>query len=137
MREPIITRDVPEGVWVLVEDYEIRIRWGVLLIRRGFRFDMASVPRIFWRIIAPHELGLAAPLVHDYFYQCRGRFTPVGERAVQLTRSQVDQVFYEMMTDEGVGWRRKPGYFGVRVGGWLPWWRAASRVEALRPAGVR
>lgn len=54
-------------------------------IPSGFVTDLASVPRVFWRIIAPHELGVESPLIHDWLLE-HG-----AEHGV--TRVEADDVF--------------------------------------------
>lgn len=41
-----------------------------------FRFDLASLPREAWPLIAPFELSIAAPLLRDYLYRSGG--APAG-----------------------------------------------------------
>ena len=80
----------------------------------GFEFDLASIPRLLWPLIAPFELSIGAPLLHDYLYVNRG----LG----QFTRKQVDKMFRKVMKDEGIwAWRRWPAYAAVRLLGFLAW----------------
>jgi hypothetical protein len=79
--------------------------WSV--IPKGFRSDLASIPRCLWWLIAPFELSIQAPLLHDYLYK-RGR----------LRRRVVDRVFLGLMESEGVPrWRRNAAYLAVRLFG--------------------
>lgn len=119
MESPSITYDVEMGKWVCTEDYPIRVtnRLGIyldLLIPDGYITDLASIPRLLWRIIAPFELSIAAPLVHDFLYQNGGCRT--------FTRSDVDLIFLWIMEKEGVvWWRRNLAYPAVRVFGGSHW----------------
>lgn len=86
-------------------------------IQPGYRFDLASVPRGMWWLIAPFELSTLAPLIHDYLYEHKGR-----SQLCRLTRRQVDRVFLRIMRHEGVGrTRRTLAYLAVRAFGWIYW----------------
>ena len=71
-----LTFDVARGLWRLEERVVVFIELldEYLLIEEGFEFDLASVPRAAWSIIAPFELGQVAPLVHDHLYKMRGAY---------------------------------------------------------------
>ncbi len=101
-------------------------------VHRGFRTDLASVPRwipIAWALAG--GTGNAAAVLHDYLYR-HGLFTGQVEN-----RAEADAVFLEAMEVTGVPiWRRRLMYLGVRVGGrssfnkrvnfrhvWAPWKR--------------
>lgn len=84
-----------------------------ITIPAGFRFDLASVPRPLWSIVAPFELSIAAPLIHDWLYQG-------GDR--RYSRLQADRIFREIMEREGiVWWRREAAYLAVRRYGAEHW----------------
>jgi hypothetical protein len=85
-------------------------------IHEGFEFDLASIPRALWWLIAPFDLSIVAPLVHDWLYRNGG-----GGR---YTRQGADDVFLRIMVLEGVpGWRRISAWRIVRLfGGGL--WRS-------------
>jgi hypothetical protein len=46
--------------------------FGMIQIPAGFVFDLASVPRVLWWLIAPFELSIVAPLIHDWLYRVEG-----------------------------------------------------------------
>lgn len=82
-------------------------------VAAGFRFDLASIPRPLWSLIAPFELSIAAPLVHDWIYRGNDR---------RYTRAQADRIFRELMKREGISWwRREPAYAAVRAFGGKAW----------------
>lgn len=128
----LLSRDEVKGVWCLADDFEIETSKGTLSMPGGFEFDLASIPRAFWWLLAPFELSVAAPLVHDYLYSNAGKAT-VGSSSetgnqecsrVKLTRADVDLLFLELMKYENVPWwRRLPAYAAVRVFGELAWAR--------------
>ena len=56
--------------WKLIEDWEHRLPDQTrIVIPKGFQFDGASIPRIFWGILAPTGLLLIPGLVHDFAYR--------------------------------------------------------------------
>lgn len=125
MRTIIDTIQTGEREWELQQpvrwnDWRGRLRVD---IPPGYRFDLASVPRGLWWLIAPFELSTLAPLVHDYLFEMRGR-TPKQK----LSRRQVDRVFLRAMRHEGIPyWRRTLAYLGVRIGGWVRWYFKRGR----------
>lgn len=82
-----------------------------------YRFDLASVPRGFWWLIAPFELSTLAPLIHDWLYEHKGRV-----RVRRVTRRESDRIFLRIMRHEGIGrTRRTLAYMAVRAFGWIYW----------------
>lgn len=107
----------------LVREYRIVERGVCIEIPEGFVFDAASVPRIVWSAISPTELGVVAPLVHDWLYRTGGQYGA-------LSRSQADQIFLDHMKAEGVSaWRRWAAYAAVRIGGGGSWRDDASQTS--------
>jgi len=88
---------------------------GVITIPKGYRTDLASVPRIpgiYWRVGGKAVLP---SIVHDWLYEC-------GDP--DLTRKSADKVFLEAMRNEDdPRWptTRWAMYMGVRMGGWNAW----------------
>lgn len=118
----VVTYYVDEDYWALVEDYHLPCAGFNLRIPAGYQFDLASVPRFFWRVIAPFELSLIAPLVHDFLYQYKGH-PPEGsvDPGRTFTRKEADQLFLELMRREGVvRWRQAMAYAAVRTFGSFP-----------------
>ena len=68
---PIIRPDrTKEFAWYLDEDVEVSLSWGdKLTIKKGYRFDGHSVPRILWTFFPPFGLDIYAALVHDFIYE--------------------------------------------------------------------
>ena len=69
---PIISYIEEEKLWRLEEGYSYDHAGHQVTVPAGYKFDLASVPRLFWFLIAPFELSIAAPLIHDYLYDHRG-----------------------------------------------------------------
>ncbi len=94
-----------------------------LIVPTDYKFDLASIPRLVWWLIAPFELSILAPLLHDYLYEHKGRL-PDGsiDPVREYTRRDADFLFLQAMRHEGVGrWRRTLAYLAVRRFGWIYW----------------
>jgi hypothetical protein len=101
-----------------------------ITIAAPFEFDLATIPRIFWPLIAPFELSIVAPLAHDFLYLNKGDPPPpalVPPRT--YTRADADALFRRLMRAEGIpAWRRVLAYAAVRVFG-APAWGTAIGVR--------
>jgi hypothetical protein len=118
--------DVPTGMWRLKETYLYEGAGFGFAVPAGFLFDLASIPRSAWWAIAPFELSIVAPLLHDYLYRSRGRPAWIlanGKR--EVTRKEADTIFSDVMLRTGVpAWRRTAAFQAVRLFGWRFWGRA-------------
>jgi hypothetical protein len=126
LRPVVVTYYADRDSWELVDDYVLECADFRITVPSGYSFDLASVPRFFWRVIAPFELSLVAPLIHDFIYEYKGSLPPGSLRladhaldeSMQFTRKQADALFLELMQREGVKpWRRKLAYWAVRLFG--------------------
>lgn len=120
---PVVTYLVAEGKWRLEADYEYRDDATAITVPAGLLFDLSSVPRVFWPLIGPFELSIAAPLLHDFLYRHGGRL-PDGSVSPPrtYTRAEVDRMFLTIMEAEAVPfWRRVPAYLAVRAFGRSAW----------------
>ena len=113
MEFPLVTY-IGNDQWRLERDFQ----HGDIKIPAGFEFDLASIPRPLWNVGAPFELSLTAPLIHDYLYR-HGGWLRNGR---WYTRKETDDLFNEIMKDEGVAaWRRVVAYRAVRLFGGSSW----------------
>ncbi len=115
--------------WRLETDYLYDDGDHRITVPAGFEFDLSSVPRAFWSLIAPFELSIVAPLVHDFLYKYGGEPPPGSVQPRRsYTRRDVDDMFRSIMEKEGVApWRRRLAYWAVRTfGQWA--WRADGPV---------
>jgi hypothetical protein len=122
LHAPLLTY-TGHGQWRLGSAYTYRDGETTITIPAGFVFDLSSVPRPFWSLIAPFELSIVAPLLHDVLYRHGGNL-PAGwvspPRA--YTRAEVDRMFRRIMEAEEVSpWRRVLAYWAVRVFGRSAW----------------
>jgi hypothetical protein len=92
----------------LADDLYIKSSLTMFIIPKGFKTDLASIPRPLWWFIAPTDWGILVPaIMHDYFY-----------RDATLPREMADFLFKEKMKDFGMGFiKRNLAYFAVRLFG--------------------
>jgi len=120
---PVVTYLVGKRTWLLEQAYAYRDGRTRIVVPAGFEFDLASVPRPLWVLIAPFELSIAAPLLHDFLYRYRGR-PPAGSVVPprEYSRAETDRLFERVMEQEGVpAWRRWLAYRSVRLLAWSDW----------------
>lgn len=64
--------------WIFsIRKWELMMDWTYnlpedkpkIIIKKGFIFDGASIPRIFWAILSPTGLLLIPGLIHDFAYK--------------------------------------------------------------------
>ena len=110
-KAPSVTYDVKKGMWVVTQDYRPEPPVRLPMIPQGFRTDLASVPRFFWRFLAPFELSIEAPLVHDFLY-----------RRHLFPRWYADSLLYDLAVKAGVPkWKARIAWLAVRWFGWFAW----------------
>ncbi|MGB3639292.1 MAG: DUF1353 domain-containing protein [Rivularia sp. (in: cyanobacteria)] len=132
-----------ENIWTLEEEYHYfdDIKDAKIIINKGFKFDLSSIPRIFWRIVGIHELSLEAPLIHDFMYMSKGGkrkchnnkkiLGTIEPQDIFYSRKEADDLFLKMMEEAGVSkWRRLFGYVGVWLGGRL-YWKSEKHHEQI------
>lgn len=120
---PLVFYSPSERTWRLAQDFRRTIDGRDWFIAAPFDFDLASVPRVLWGVVASHELGVLAPLCHDFLYR-NGGCPPDGciSPAHAYTRREADALFLEQMKEDGVSWiRRTVAYRAVRMFGGSSW----------------
>lgn len=109
---------------ILVQDFFFWHEEKLEMVPKGFVTDLASIPRIFWNITNPMELGDTAPIKHDWRYRNK-----LG------TRKHADDEFLADMTmDKIPAWRRYPAYWMVRLRGGSRWGKEKVVIEELEGA---
>ena len=137
IRYPGIRYNEQKQIWILTETYTYRSEDFQIIIKEGFEFDLASVPRPFWWAISPFDLSITAPLIHDFLYIHRGK-PPQGavDPYRTFTRLEADRLFDRIMEQENVAaWRRASAYRAVRLFGGLgnlEWSTEAHKLIAVR-----
>lgn len=120
------------GNWVLAEDCAYTTNDHITLTaKRGFQTDLASIPRLFWPLVASFELSLIAPLFHDLIYRSMGKVAlpdgTVQPEHIVFTRSEADEIFLELMTRAKIPfWRRNVAYLAVDFFGKSAWRKSAA-----------
>jgi len=115
------------GSWVLAEDCVYATNDGpVITAKRGFKTDLASIPRFLWFLLAPFELTLAGPIFHDLIYRLAGSIAPPDGEVVPsekvFTKDEADDIFLELMTREKISYGiRNAAYIAVRLFGKSSW----------------
>ena len=97
-------------------------------IPKGLIVDGCSIPRLVWRSVG-HPLMprfWVAMNVHDFHY---GN-TELSEFESNLTRKQVDLLFYDLLRSEGVSKvKASVMYRGVRMGGWTSFRKKSNQYH--------
>ncbi len=80
-----------------------------VIIPKGFVTDLASIPKVFWPVLAPQYASFVYPaILHDFLYRC-----PNG-----ITRAYADGVLYSALKSEGVSYYTSMKFWlGVRFFG--------------------
>ena len=118
VRQPAAGQD-----YEVVEDYTYAADGYSITAPRGFVYDRASIPRVFWAVIDKDDLSNVPPLFHDLLYRHGGR---LEQKLVMpyrtFERADVDDLFYELMLRTGVkSWRAKLAYQAVRKFAGFAW----------------
>ena len=121
-----------EGVGVNLTTNDVGMEDSKLTVRTGFVTDLASVPRLLWRVLAPWDVARAA-IIHDLLYltirQYRHRMkqeigdgVTLGEDKALIKRAKKasDKVFLCAMNDAEPSvpsWKRYAAYYAVAAFG--------------------
>jgi hypothetical protein len=129
---------ISPNLYKLEQDYSIDIRISdkiyTFVIKKGFLYDGASVPRIVWTLTGLTKDGLlrAGALVHDAIYFPEGNLT-VNSKDIEvyykgvrvnlnLSRKQADIIFKKILEKCKVSKRKVfIVYHSVRIGGIIFW----------------
>jgi hypothetical protein len=88
--------------WTLVSPFIFTVDGVEYVVPVGFYTDFASVPKIFWNLISPYDLGYG-PIPHDFGY-----FTGIE------SKEYWDNVFNACMEKDQVrDWKRIVAYIAV------------------------
>lgn len=134
-----------EELWELNRQYDYidqQKQWKII-IEENSKYDLSSIPRLFWKIVSPFELSNEAPLIHDYLYVTEGgrrkdpkhrlkgkiesieTISPANSDQNELyyTRKEADLLFREIMKQAQVKpWRIFLGFWTVYiVNSWRKW----------------
>ncbi|HEY0349425.1 MAG TPA: DUF1353 domain-containing protein [Pyrinomonadaceae bacterium] len=116
--------------YVVVEDYAYHADAGYdITVLKDFKYDRASIPRIFWAIIDKDDLSNVAPVFHDLLYRHGGVLPPdevplegTVSPSREFVRADVDKLFRELAKKCGVSsWRAQLAYEAVSKFGGPSW----------------
>ncbi len=96
-------------VYHVCHDIHIMIDKKKYTVAKGFKTDLASIPRPIWSIMSPAHSSLMRPaIVHDWFYK----------QTCEFDRAQTDLIFYHMLKNDGISDARASlMYYAVRLFG--------------------
>lgn len=107
----------------LCSDLIIKVYNQYHAIPRGFKTDLASIPRLMRPIYSPAEYDSIAPsVVHDWHYCC----------VKEVSRANADGIFYQGLRLQGMGMYKAFAYWvGVRSMGWLYYKHGTDMIEHI------
>ena len=111
--EELSVKKVGKQTYILLEDIVVESLGYQIKLLKGFDFDAASIPQIFWSIIgSPFTGNYTTPAaIHDGLY--------AGEI---LDRKVCDDIFLDLMKQYKVSYlRRYTMYLAVRLAGGKVW----------------
>ena len=101
------------GKRLLLENIAVTVDNKLITAKAGFKFDGASIPKVFWSIIgSPYTGNYQVPaLIHDLLYSTE-----------YFDRKTCDEIFLKLMEMYGVNClKRYTMYWAVRAGGGFVW----------------
>ena len=97
-------------LWYVLEDFYYRD----LKIFKGYKTDLASIPRILWNIFPPFGEYTTPAVIHDFMYDY--------PELHNYTKKEADKIFYENCILYGTKkWKAKLFYRGVMLFGKGDW----------------
>lgn len=138
---------ISDDLYRLEEDYTFELFKDNCLYRitilKGFTYDGASVPRIFWTLsgLRPDGLIRAAALIHDLFYVYKGvldescKYVKVysivngeeKESSIKLTRRESDILLsQDMLNFNMTKLQASTAFIAVQAWGWTKWRKERS-----------
>jgi len=120
---PLNVEKIGEREWILKKEFEYHVgcypSCEIIVVNVNFHTDMASIPKIFWKILPPDGKYGKAAVIHDYCY-----------RTACYGRKRSDEIFLEGMKVLKVKkWKYTSMYYAVRLFGWWGWYKNKRRRE--------
>jgi len=83
--------------WKVLEDWTCDFlgRGFTYIIPKGFIFDGASIPRLFWNILNPTGYLFIAGLLHDFVYKYRFLYTYSSIESLDGGQRRIIREFYD------------------------------------------
>ena len=109
---------VDENVFILFEDVAVESLGYSIIIKKGFDFDGASIPKWLWSIYGSPLNGnyVVASLIHDGLYASQ-----------KVSKRISDKIFLDIMKQSNVGYvKRTSMYLAVTLFGSKDWKEASK-----------
>lgn len=124
--------------WMLINDFIYRSKKYnlVFMVPAPFKFDFASVPRIFWWFLDPVGLLLIGSIFHDFAYRYGGILVRQNNESkwsfVELSRFESDDLFKEITEEvNGMFIMAHIAKYAVNIGGWIPYIKARKENKKV------
>ena len=113
--------------WEVVEDYFFWFKGHHFFIPKGFVFDGASIPRVFWSVLSPTGLLLIPGLFHDYGYRWNYLWEMLPDGPAKYMpgagKGFWDKLFLQIGEQvNGVHFANGVAWLALKVGGWGAWY---------------
>lgn len=102
MIETVMITQNKQNEWETALHAEFIFKKHIIQIPKGYKFDMATIPRMFWPFVGKHELKINGPLVHDFLYENKGIILDMDNTTVTYTRKEADLQFLKEMKEDHV-----------------------------------
>lgn len=102
-----------ENSWKLLEDFSLATDKYEVIVKKGFDFDGASIPKILWSVVGSPMEGNYVPgaVIHDGLYASQ-----------KVSKEVADTIFLDIMKQSNVGYvKRTSMYLAVKVFGGKDW----------------
>lgn len=109
MSKRLVLSPCKGGLWELEYKYTRKYKDMIIEVPKGFKTDLASIPRFLWSFLPPFGNYTTAAVVHD-------KLCVYDVYDGYMKRSVADDIFLNMMLEDGV----KPKlaylmYFAIRI----------------------
>ena len=97
------------------------LRTGKIVIEKGFKTDLSSIPEVWWSVQKPFGDFILAPIVHDWMYRTKYRKEELGTYGARLHADKM--MLYISKKTNSMKWHNKldnhARYWAVRAFGWI------------------
>jgi len=129
--------------WQLVQNWHFKLKNDAeiveIVLPKDFRFDGASIPRIFWFLLSPVGLLLIPGLIHDYGYRFDQLWQKNANNEIEpfmkeAGREAWDDLFKAVgIQVNGFAGIDFVAWIGLRLGGCFAWHKHRQRNEIPVP----
>ena len=85
--------------------------FDIINIKKGFRWDLSSVPKILWPVLSPYGDFLLAALIHDFLYVNKLYTRKFADKEMLIWSNKINKKKLDNYAR----------FAGVRAFGWLYW----------------